>query len=540
MNKKIIYFLSFFLSLFLLIGLSFDLYKNLKLFKSYFFLVIVSLIFLIIIFNKIVLYLFNKLDNLSIIKDIKDNKLTNLFKKHTFLFSFIFIIIGWLVYIIAFYPCILSPDPSFQILQFLGIDNKYSYYSILLDNNMIITNHHPVIHTVLLGFCTKIGLLFNNVNVGLFIYSLIQITVLASTFSYTICFMKKLKINSTYQFLCLLIYTFVPVFPFYAMSPVKDVIFGCLIIIYIITISRFIIFKDIIKTTNILSILSLNVLIFLFRNNGIHVIFLSFPFLLLIKNANRSRILIILVITLGLYCSYKKVILPYYKITPASIREALSIPFQQTARYALYYDSDISEDEKKVIDKILGYDTLAFRYNPEKADSVKNEFNRFSTSKDLEKYFEVWFQQFLRHPLIYLEATLNNTYGYFYPFKLNWYIYHNENPVLKQHNLDYHFNCFDDLRLYLTKFGEFFIFIPLIGLIINIGFSTWILLFMISYLIYKRKYKYILCFIPMIIILLVCVASPVNTYFRYALPNIFTMPTAIAIFLYVIRQNTYS
>ncbi len=536
MNRKVVYFLSFFLSLFLLIGVSFDHYQNLNLFNNIL-LVITSLIILILVFNKIILYLFSKLDNLTNNKNEKNNKITLLFKKHTFIFSFIFIIMGWLIYIIAFYPCILSPDPSFQILQFLGIDNKYSYYSILLDNNMIITNHHPIVHTILLGICTKIGLLFNNVNSGLFIYSIIQITVLASTFSYTICFMKKLKLSFRYQFICLLIYTFIPVFPFYAMSPVKDVIFGCLIIIYIITITRLIIFKDNIKIINIIHILLLNILIFLFRNNGIHIILLSFPFLLLLKNKNRTKILIILLITLGLYCSYKKIILPYYKVTPASIREALSIPFQQTARYALYYDNEISKDEKEIIDKILGYDTLAARYNPEKADSVKNEFNRFSTNKDLRKYFKVWFKQFFNHPIIYLEATLNNTYGYFYPFKLNWYIYHNENHVLKQHNIDYHYNKFDKLRKYLTNFGEFFIFIPIIGLTINIGFSTWILLFMISYLLYRRKYKEIICFIPMIVVLLVCVASPVNTYFRYALPNIFAMPTAIAIFLHIIRKK---
>lgn len=538
MNRKVVYFLSFFLSLFLLIGVSFDFYKSLELFKSHFLLVIFNLAIFITLFNKIIFFFFHKIDNLTFTKDIKNSKLTILFKKHTFLFSFIFIIIGWLIYIIAFYPCILSPDPSFQILQFLGIDNKYSYYSILLDNNVIITNHHPVVHTILLGLCTSVGLLFDNINAGLFIYSIIQITVLASTFSYTICFMKKLKISYKYQFICLLIYTLIPVFPFYAMSPVKDVIFGCLIIVYIITISRFIIFKDDMKITNIISILLLNIFIFLFRNNGIHIIILSFPFLLILKSSNRHKILITLVLTLVLYCSYKKILLPYYKITPASIRETLSIPFQQTARYVLYYDNDVSKDEREAIDKILGYDTLASRYNPEKADSVKNEFNRFSTAEDLEKYFKVWFQQFLKHPLVYIEATLNNTYGYFYPFKSNWYIYHHENPVLKQHNFDYHFNSFDNLRQYLTNFGEFFIFIPIIGLTINIGFSTWILFFMISYLLYKRKYKEIICFIPMIVVLLVCIASPVNTYFRYALPNIFAMPTMIAIFLHIVRQKS--
>ena len=537
MNKKIIWLFSFFLSLFLLIGVSFDMYQSLELFIRHFELILTIFIVLILIFNKIIFYLFNKLDNLSVIKDSNTNKIILLFKNHTFLLSFIFIITCWLIYMIAFYPCIMSPDPSFQILQFLGIDNKYSYYSVLLDNNMIITNHHPITHTILIGICTSIGLLFSNVNIGLFIYSIIQTVILILTLSYTICFMKKLKVSVKYQLICLIIYAVVPVFPFYAMSPVKDVIFGCLIILYIIAISRFVIFKENINVFKSIKTLLLFVLIFLFRNNGIHIIILSFPLLLLMKSEARTKLFIILITTLGLYYSYKNILLPYYKITPASIREMLSIPFQQTARYALYYKEDIYDEERVVIDKILGYDTLAFRYNPEKSDSVKNEFNRFSTKDDLMKYFKVWFAQFLRHPLVYIEATLNNTYGYFYPFRVNWYIYHRENPVLKSYNIDYHFNDFSNLRKHLTDFGELFIFIPILGLIVNIGFSTWILFFMISYLIYRKKYREIVCFSPAIVVLLVCMASPVNTYFRYALPNIFAMPVMVAIFLHIVREK---
>ena len=41
----------------------------------------------------------------------------------------------------------------------------------------------------------------------------------------------------------------------------------------------------------------------------------------------------------------------------------------------------------------------------------------------------------------------------------------------------------------------------------------------------------------MIIVFLVCLASPVNTYFRYAMPNIFVMPMMIGIFLRIINPN---
>ena len=238
--------------------------------------------------------------------------------------------------------------------------------------------------------------------------------------------------------------------------------------------------------------------------------------------------------------TYSKVILPYFKITPSSVRETLSIPFQQTARYVKEHEKEVTNDEKKAIDKILGYDTLKDRYKEEIADPVKNEFNKYSTKEDLKNYFVVWFEMFKKHPLTYVEATINNTYGYFYPFSTKWYIYYKYTPIIKEHGIDYHYNNLTSLRTNLSNFGNIFPYIPIIGLIVNIGFSNYLLIFMLFYLIYKKKYKEMCYLFPSFVLTLVCIASPVNTYFRYALPTIFAMPTIIAIFKNIIvRNNKY-
>ena len=53
----------------------------------------------------------------------------------------------------------------------------------------------------------------------------------------------------------------------------------------------------------------------------------------------------IFAIFLSLTTCYSKVILPYFKITNGSIREMLSIPFQQTARYVKNHGDEISEED---------------------------------------------------------------------------------------------------------------------------------------------------------------------------------------------------
>ena len=533
MRKKIIeYILSFIITLFMIIGTSFIIKGNFKPIINHPVITIFSFLIMFKIIFEIINYLFdymdkeNKKDNQK-----KKNKLMQLFDNHPFIFSIVTILLLWLIYIIAFYPGILSPDPSFQLLQYFNIDNKYSEYVNLIDKNVIITNHHPVLHTLLLGFFTNIGIkFFSSFNIGLFIYTIFQTIILSSTLSYTIKFMKEINISLKYRKICLLIYSLVPVFPLYALSPVKDVIFGSLIILYIISIYKFIKFKKQIKFKDIILEIILMVLITLFRNNGIHVILLSFPFLIFTSKENLFKFILIFISTILIYFSYSKIILPHFKITNGSIREVLSVPFQQTARYVKEHKKEVTKKEKFIIDKLLNYDTIDTRYNPKLADPVKNEFNKDYTDKDLKNYFDVWFTEFKKHPITYVEATIENTYGYFYPIETNWYVHVKGKKIVNNYGFDYHFNMLKPIRTILKGFAITFPYIPFIGLIINIGFNSWILLFMLSYMIYKRKYKDIIYLIPSFILLLVCFVSPANTYFRYALPNIFAMPVMLSMF----------
>lgn len=529
--------LSFLYSIFIIIGISFQKFKNLNFLFQKYYISIPFFLLLFLLFRKGIAFLFSYLDEKKEKKEIKKKGILLLFDQKPIVFSFLVLLIFFLPYMIAFYPAILSKDPSFQILQYFGIDNKYSYYSVLLDKNVIITNHHPVLHTLLLGGFVKIGMLFDSVNMGLFCYSIFQILVVIFTLSYSVFFLKQIGLSLRYRILVLGIYAICPIFPFYALSPVKDVLFSCIFLFYVISLYFLQKREEKLKRKEMCNLFSLFLLLLLFRNNGIHVFVLSFfPFLFL-KHRNRFQHIFLFVLTVCFYLSYQNIILPFFHITPSSKREMLSIPFQQTARYVKYHRKEITRDEKMIIDKILSYDTLKDRYNPEKSDPVKNEFNKYSTKEDLNRYFKVWFQEGIKHPITYLEATLHNTYGYFYPFQLNWYFYSKFENTLNQYGFSYHYNRLSFLRTFFTYYGNIFPYLPVLGLLVNIGFSFWILLFMTLYLFYRKYYQELLFFLPSFIIFLVCIASPVNTYFRYALPNIMLLPTLFGIFLSTIKKE---
>ena len=256
--------LSLIYSLLIIFGNSYMIKGNASIvFKNYI-LSIIALIVLFTLFRGIILFIFNLIDKYK----PKVSKLKTIYDKHPFIVSITVILILWLPYIISFYPAILSPDPSYQIKQYFGIPNKYSNYSVMIDPSVTITNHHPVIHTLLLGTCLKLGNMIGSDNLGLFMYSIIQILILSSVLAFTLYYMKKINTPFKYRIFSLLVYSLVPMFPLYAMSAVKDVIFTSLIILYILLIYHLVKNKIDLKLKHILGILLLLILIVLFRNNG--------------------------------------------------------------------------------------------------------------------------------------------------------------------------------------------------------------------------------------------------------------------------------
>ena len=247
------------------------------------------------------------------------------------------------------------------------------------------------------------------------------------------------------------------------------------------------------------------------------------------------------ILFLAITQTYSKVLIPALGISEGSIREVLSLPFQQTARYVKEHGDEIKEEEKELYDKILGYDDLAERYDPEKADPVKNMYNKNTTNEELSQYFYYWLQGLVKYPDTYIQATMNNVYGYFYPNSTKWYVYYKYDDRITQNDLvDYHYNNLGPLRQVLSSFGVSFPHIPVLGLLANVGFSSWLMFLMICYFIDRKMKKYIIVLSPLLVSLLVCIASPVNTYFRYAMPYVFVMPALVLLMLKVWKEGKKS
>ena len=527
-DKKILNIFSLIMSILMVLGYSYDYnYSPNLVYKSELH-ILISLIKLFgfyYLYKAIFNYFYEKITTLNIKKHI--NKTIDKFFNHPYIYSFLILFIIYGIYLIIFYPGIINYDNANQIKEVLGLHTRYLDSIIVLNKNITLTNFNPIIHTLLLGGLFKFGVYLNNVNLGLFIYTFIQMLVFISCLSYTIKFLFKEGLNKKLILVILLIYIIIPYFPLYSITCVKDTYFSIFVLIYIIELYRYL--KIDFKIKDYIKLIISMLLVILFRNNGIYLILLSFPFTLFIKEKKKREIIIISILIFSFNFLYGKILL-YNEIPNTSIREMLSIPFQQTARYVKYHEEDVTKEESKIIDKILDYDTLGERYEEDLSDKVKNKYNKYATNEDLTNYFKVWFKMFFKHPLTYVNATVSNVYGYFYPNTYSWYVYTGLNEKLEEAGYNYHFiDNFEVGRNIITGYSYAFKNIPVIKLSVNCAFYTIAYIFLCLVLIINKKKKYIILLLPAFSLILMNIAGPANTYFRYVLPYAISLPLIISL-----------
>jgi len=170
-------------------------------------------------------------------------------------------------------------------------------------------------------------------------------------------------------------------------------------------------------------------------------------------------------------------------------------------------------------------------YNPNRSDEVKAKTKDYPKSTDLKAYFNAWASMFLKHPGVYVDATLNNIYAYFYSEHKNFvdeeigfYGITNNNP-----NLNIHFNNLEQGRLILENIAASICDTPIIGLLYSCFIYTWALLVLTFYILSKKKYKMLVYYIPMYVTFLFCLISPVNGHMRYFEPIVVMLPSRFVI-----------
>lgn len=549
-QKRISMILAVAFTLFLLIGNSYHktqdaillTYNHLQTGK-----IIIAFIGYVVLFYALVSEIYYRLD--VIINQLQRNNLTSgkfigltnkiLGRGRTaFIRSFFILWTAYLPYIIVTYPSCHMGDTRNQLHQIYGIIGYNDW--------------HPICHTLFLAGCVKLGeVVFHSMNIGCFIYTLLQFFIMIFVLSYCI----HRIVRSHFSFLglpVLAFYCFTPFFAMYGALITKDSIWAPLVLLWNIEFLDILEkYKDGVSYMNLSRLFVVSILVCLFRKNGIYLFLLSVFSLIFVIQKQRKRIIVLFVCIVALFQLFSKICLPFFQVEAGSKREMFSIPFQQTARYVCTYPDEVTKEEKNAISKILDYDSLS-NYIPTLADPVKGTFHEDATLEELTSYFHVWFQMFKKHPGTYISATVNNYYDYFYfsvtllGYRMEWSqtnieLLNEELPCSQEVSHYYDSDFINELRNFIMEVQDMAGCLPGVSLLMTAAFYQWVMLIIIGYLIAQKYYRFLAAYIPILSILLVNLAGPTNgSYFRYEYPIAFCIPYVVIWTLHniVCQENT--
>lgn len=449
-------------------------------------------------------------------KKIKIGKiefLTN--NKISFVINMILIFIAWLPYFFRYYPGLLTADSCVQVSQAIGLS--------------VLTNHHPIFHTGIISLFVNIGInLFNNINTGVALFILFQMITMSAVFAYILNYISKKNVPTIVKVIILLYYMLYPINALFSVTMWKDVLFAGIIPIFIIQCIELIFNTDNFfeKKRNIAIYIVISVLTFFLRNNGMYVVILTMPFIAIALRKYWKKILPMFLAILILYFSIKTIIFSALNIKEGSVAEMLSIPLQQIARVEKYHRQELDLDTIEQINRFFNVENIGDKYNPILSDPVKAELNIEYFSDNKSAFISLWFKLMKIYFKDYVESFISNSYGYYYPEARYWVA----NRTTEVNNMGIEQSPLIEGKL-VSKIDSIIEKrdIPIISMCFSIGTAFWLIVICLGYKILKKEYKNILIYLPIFVLWLTMVASPVFCEYRYAYSMFTTLPLYISL-----------
>lgn len=459
--------------------------------------------------------------------------------RHLFLFAFLCILLGWLPWLVSYYPASMEWDVYDPIMRYLGLLPR--------------SNHHPWFYACVVGAAYQLGLDLGDRNIGIFIYTVLRALAMAAMYARCAALQKKNGLPRLLYLLTILFFAVTPVWGAYAKHAFKDSIGAALFCWYVSALVEIVLSLREHRLTfgSCLEYSIAGLLGCLFRNNTVYVVLPVSVILLLVLLKRKAKLRFPAVIVLGLllFQGYESYIFDVLQVEPGNAKEALSIPLQQTARTVRRHSNELTEEEVNVLQKYFYADAFE-QYDPIISDPVKarvrEEFHSFG---DYLPYLRTWAAMGFRFPDTYVEAFIAHSSGY-YAFTPEYTEAQRYGPASHSNVGMTVFNWVEDdrfessllcsyveglsaLREALDNWVEVWHQIPVLNLTDMKPLYTWCIV-LLGWLWFQRKeWLKLLPAFACTLMMLTCVASPVNDCFRYFAP----VAAAFPALLMLLRQK---
>lgn len=437
----------------------------------------------------------------------------NFYRDHTALSSFLLCLLCWLPYYLYQYPGIMTPDSINQFEQVLGV--------------IPYNNHHPFAHTMVFALLYKAAFaLTGDMVVSVGFYTFAQMCLLSAGMAFFISTLRQQRIR---PFVLLLLTAFYAMIPYHAVFSVtiwKDIPFAAAVLFFNCLLLRLILRGSLLLHERILLLFS-GMMICLFRSNGWYAFLVVVPFLLFFFRKQKRQVYPCLLVTLLLCVLIKYPVMNHFQVTQPDLIESLCIPTQQIAA-VLCNDRELTAEERGLIESVVDLTYIKELYNPTFADNMK-ELVRAGDQEYLashkKEFFKLWISLGLRYPGDYLDAYIQQTYGYWYPDSF-YLVAEAEGVSATELGVSTRHLIGGPLvvkgKELAIKLGSI---VPIYGTLWSMGVACWVLLFSMGTVLVRRETRKLLCYLPSVLLLFtVLIATPVATEFRYVYFMVYSMP----------------
>ena len=422
--------------------------------------------------------------------------------------SFLLFGLSYLPAYLAYYPGICSYDITIQLGQTVSHDY---------------IDHHPLAHTLLVEMFLNLGEVLGSVNLGMGLYILFQMLCVAGIMGLGVGLLYERGVALRYVLMVQLLGMVLPVYWYMSVSATKDVLFTVFVLLLMFAMYRLLSEnRNTWKIGRWDVILALSVVgAILFRNNGKYAYLVLLVFgVLTCFFAKKNKLLfrrIWVVGAVGYLAGNMLLSLLFVSVeaTQGDKREMLSIPIQQFARTYVYHggigvvdedDNTLDEASKAFLNEFIRNEAYK-DYRPEIADPVKKHTQTSVALQRAKEWISLYIKLLLDYPGDYINAVLAVDAGFVYPFDVSHgdinfngrdrglgyiqtrWVENELNPmgIYKASKWEWLHEKLEDFAD-VNGYQE----IPLLKYLMMPGFYLWFYLLFAGYLLWKKKYRYLL------------------------------------------------
>ncbi len=443
----------------------------------------------------------------------------NIPMKFVFLFWVILLIcyIPWFLY---WYPGMVTEDTGAQILDALSVDT--------------LSDHNPAFVTFLMRIVLVPAMkLTGSIMTSVGILTFLQ--MMAVTFVFALAYVRICQ-HVHHPFLRVLIFLWFAAYTVnnvYSVTLWKDIPFSACLLGFSICLDR--LTEDekafFAGKRNCFLLFASTLLLMLLRHNGIFVTVPVTLYLLLHFKSFRRKVCMTCGMALLVFGLWKILLIPLLHIGKSPSKELVNVPIQQIARVLSLHQHDIPPSLIEGLEEYFKVPEFWADYWEKIADPVKTHFRSDAFQEDPGKFLSLWWKLGKMYPVDYLEAFLQNNYGYWYP-ETSWWItsigvvqnvvmkidgLHTE-PIVRFRLIDDIYNWYNHREYNKT---------PLLPLFYKPGAVFWVWVFCGIYCLYLNRRKFVL-FLPGFMIWVSLQWSAVYCEFRYAYGLFVCLPLLLA------------